>query len=690
MNSRRRTVFNTSPHRARSILLCAAFLLLILASAAPVACAVDDQAISSAFLSYFANSSAVVSSSTAPRTAASALVPPPRPHPTMAVNDVTRNWDKLSDDTRKKLSPHIKLSDPDDGGVRQVLAYENGVCTETLSEGEDLTRDSAHFRIVYTTEGQAAATSDFVDQALAAAENAYSVITGLGFPAPLTPPDGLLRIYLCDVYGTFGYYGLTWPEEIFSESDTARTHIELDNDYEGVVHEYGMDSPKLLQATIAHEFFHATQFAMIYSASSFWIMESTAVWMEARAFPDINGYVTEYLIDRFANVHEPIDYWSNENTIGYGDAILFQYITQHVADDSFIYSFWDNLRTACAAQNPPGYCSSSVNELPLLETLLGNLGTTLSAVYADCVRAMFLKDFEDGGLSYYPAVGVRMLGTSASGELDHLSSLFYRMDLCSGQDPKILNVSLNGTGGDVWKLTLFKQALAGGGFATETVTLTDGAGTAAVTGYCSEFSPVTALVSNISTSADNRTFSITVSVQNPPGEIFTHVFGPGWRMVGTPIQPEISDPVQSLDVDNLRILARFKLGRYLTNGEHDPTAAGQAFWLYFENVTNTVSVQGYESSTDTVALAAGWNMISLPFNSAAPWDETVQIVTPGGSYALGSAQANAYLEPTLYSWDATAGGWAAPVSITGGFTIQPWDGFALKALQSCSIKFPKP
>jgi hypothetical protein len=301
---------------------------------------------------------------------------------------------------------------------------------------------------------------------------------------------------------------------------------------------------------------------------------------------------------------------------------------------------------------------------------------------------MFLKDFEDGGLEYFPAVGQRILGSSASGELDHLGSLFYRVDLCSDQVPKQLSLTLNGSGGDIWKLTLFKEN-TDGSFATETVPLTNGAGAASILEYCSTYKTVTMLVSNINTSADARSLSVTADVQNMPAQAFTHDFGPGWHMVGTPIQPFISDPVQSLDV-GVRILARFKLGRYITNGEHDPTAAGQAFWLRFENATNTVSVLGNESATDTVAITTGWNMLSLPFNSAAPWDQTVEVVTPGGTYALGSAQADAFVEPILYSWNAAADDWATPAAITDGFTIQPWDGFAVKALQNCSLKFPKP
>jgi hypothetical protein len=98
-------------------------------------------------------------------------------------------------------------------------------------------------------------------------------------------PDSRLDVYLTDL-GDDYLYGYCVPETRGPRL-TASGYCVLDNDY--APRQYGEAQAPLdnLRVTLAHEFFHAVQFAYDYQEDP-WLMEGTAVWVEDEIYDDID------------------------------------------------------------------------------------------------------------------------------------------------------------------------------------------------------------------------------------------------------------------------------------------------------------------------------------------------------------------------------------------------------------------
>jgi hypothetical protein len=117
-----------------------------------------------------------------------------------------------------------------------------------------------------------------------------SLITGIGFDPP--PDDGMQGgDGRYDIYLTFNL-GLTTPEEPsfqYPGRPAYTSFIQLGHDLR-FSSRYGDDPYPFLKASVAHEFFHAIEFAYrAYSTDrTFWWFEACANWAEERVFDDVN------------------------------------------------------------------------------------------------------------------------------------------------------------------------------------------------------------------------------------------------------------------------------------------------------------------------------------------------------------------------------------------------------------------
>ncbi|QNN52278.1 MXAN_6640 family putative metalloprotease [Nocardioides mesophilus] len=137
---------------------------------------------------------------------------------------------------------------------------------------------------------------DWVDTTASVAESVYGrIVDQLGYRAPLSDEtvqgehgvDGKLDIYLSDLSDSGGAYGYCTPES--DHKGSARTdpgYCVLDNDFVG----YGGVPLQLLQVTLAHEFFHAVQFAYDWREDT-WLMEGSAAWMEGEVYGEVDDNI---------------------------------------------------------------------------------------------------------------------------------------------------------------------------------------------------------------------------------------------------------------------------------------------------------------------------------------------------------------------------------------------------------------
>ncbi|MCE5323468.1 lectin like domain-containing protein [bacterium] len=184
----------------------------------------------------------------------------------------------------------------------------------------------------------------------------------------------------------------------------------------------------------------------------------------------------------------------------------------------------------------------------------------------------------------------------------------------------------------------------------------------------------------------------------------------GLVMVSLPIVPDDTDPknvVNFYDVDWM--MYRTKSNKYYGYGSDtnhyswfDPTSAtpGRGFWAMFEQTPiDPCGEVPDQTSTVSIHLYKGWNLIGQPFMKTVTWD-TAKIkvqTTAGASMALKSA--GLYVKSYVWGWQQSddnpyTGEYylvGDPDVVSGATDVMaPWRAYWMKALQECYLLIPAP
>lgn len=189
---------------------------------------------------------------------------------------------------------------------------------------------------------------DFIDSVQTAFNQVWErEINQLGYRMPL--PDGGtaneggtpgLDIYVADL-GEDRVYGYCTTDSP-SASLTQSAYCVIDNDFAKEDFQPSIHGLKAMRVTLAHEFFHAVQFAYDWSERKFF-MEGTAVWMEDEVFDGINANY-EFLHD--SPLHQPeisLDAgdWRYDENFEYGSWLFWRYLSEDYSDD-LIGNTWES------------------------------------------------------------------------------------------------------------------------------------------------------------------------------------------------------------------------------------------------------------------------------------------------------------------------------------------------------------
>ena len=279
---------------------------------------------------------------------------------------------------------------------------------------------------------------DQVDDTLAAAGTAWKVIVeDLGFRAPL--PDDRSRfdggdkrfdIYLADTGARklSGYVSSDDPrlsdKSSYKFADVSAFMV-IDNDFRSSQFPKGTVADNL-RATVAHELFHASQFAYDHAEDK-WFTEGTATWVEDEVFDDVNLNRGSLNKSASATPTTPLDL--GRRGYEYGSWLFFRYLSEKFgpgiirqawrqADDSAAQVSTDRLRT---------YSTRA------LARALAKKGRDLHTVFAGFMRDNLTpKKTYDEGATYPKPTPVRVTvsrhnhGNTGwlSLPLDHLSSVY--------------------------------------------------------------------------------------------------------------------------------------------------------------------------------------------------------------------------------------------------------------------------
>ncbi len=154
----------------------------------------------------------------------------------------------------------------------------------------------------------------------------------LGYRAPVADRrhggDARFDVYLKDL-GT-GLYGYCVPEYYKPGSRrVASGYCVIDNDFSAA--QFAGRPVDNLRVTLAHEFFHAVQFAYDFKDDP-WFLESTAVWMEER-FADAVDDNRQYLpYGQLRRARQPLDTFADPG-VHYGNWVWWEYLSSRFGDD---------------------------------------------------------------------------------------------------------------------------------------------------------------------------------------------------------------------------------------------------------------------------------------------------------------------------------------------------------------------
>ena len=266
---------------------------------------------------------------------------------------------------------------PDDPNDPRDIYYGEGADVQT--ECGDT------FCLHWVEEGEHASTAEFASTAFQTIAHVAAVYAEAGFRSPL-PDEGQEGDTRTDFYlgdldqnGALGFCRTDADVPVVGRAWYG--YCGFDNDY---ANSPWLDPTSLLQVTVAHEYFHAVQFA--YDASEDgWLMESTATAMEDELYDDVNdnafflnfGQMGDP--DAFgyplAGPSTPLDTF---DFTAYGNWGFWRYLTEQHPDDTagvpnLVREVWEALDTT---QGPnPAY------SLQALDSVLAARGTSTPQEY---------------------------------------------------------------------------------------------------------------------------------------------------------------------------------------------------------------------------------------------------------------------------------------------------------------------
>lgn len=227
--------------------------------------------------------------------------------------------------------------------------------TRVQLSGSMRTRDTDHFRIHYTLEGDDATTEAFVSALAISVEEIWRIqIDQMGWEPP--PSDGarggnaLYDVYMADLYGAGeDALGYASPEDLIGDNPNtpdviergATSYIVLENDFD-VPDRDTTTAVALLRTTMSHEFNHAIQFG--YSVDGLQVyFEATATWMETAALvkdEDATGYV------QYTYKYPELCFGSESEDAGglsvYGHWLFIQAMVDRYGED-VVRQLWENI-----------------------------------------------------------------------------------------------------------------------------------------------------------------------------------------------------------------------------------------------------------------------------------------------------------------------------------------------------------
>ena len=313
------------------------------------------------------------------------------------------------------------------------------------------TLDSGNIRIHYTPAEMAASSFTATD-VLNTSVSVSQLYSSSGYRQP-KPDFGKGGSNQTDIYVDSlqpGLYGYCTIDDNTQQPGPGRYDVPafcvVDNDYVGFPEHTPLEN---LQVTVAHEYFHATQFAYDFYEDGWW-MEGTAAWVEDEAYDAVNDNV-QYLFDSpITDTKRSMDKFGG--LYHYGTWIFFRYLTEKFPKEKgmlpqIILDFWKAADSSKGAKKDK-YSTQAINSV-LGHGAYKSLSFDKAFSFFSDGNRRAKSFYDEGADAPYPQKklnGDKKLGGKGSkgtftAKLDHLSSATYRFTPKSGTHKLLVSVA---------------------------------------------------------------------------------------------------------------------------------------------------------------------------------------------------------------------------------------------------------
>ncbi|MEO9326115.1 MXAN_6640 family putative metalloprotease [Nocardioides sp. C4-1] len=241
---------------------------------------------------------------------------------TMALRDVANTRDALTGADRAAADRLLMRPTAPNGDGN--LDYDGAPVTRTCSAVA-----CVHY---VTGAGDAdAASPAYAQNVLALVTQTSNTYVTAGYRRPKADGnrggDARIDVYLGDIggMGLYGYCASDDPSR--STADYSRwAYCALDNDYSRA--EFPTNTPlENLQVTVAHEYFHAVQFAYDRFEDS-WLLEATATWVEDEMYDSVDDNRQYLRSSQLRRPGTPLDTFDATTGFHYGTWSFFRFLSE--------------------------------------------------------------------------------------------------------------------------------------------------------------------------------------------------------------------------------------------------------------------------------------------------------------------------------------------------------------------------